>query len=60
MPENNNPSPSQSQSSAAHSGETRGSVQKRLEKLREKVSDLSETLDRVEQTAAESAGKIKE
>lgn len=60
MLENNNSSTSQSESSAAPSGERPGSVQERLERLREKVSDLSETLERVEQTAAESAGKIKE
>jgi hypothetical protein len=60
MLENNNSSPAQSQSSSPPSGETDESVHDRLEKLREKLGDLSETLERVQQTAAESAGKIRE
>jgi hypothetical protein len=59
MLENKDSSTSQPQSSDPHSRGTTESVQDRLAKLHEKVSDLSETLERVEQTAAESAGKIK-
>jgi archaellum component FlaC len=56
MVENTNPSSSQFPSSDS----TDESVGDRLEKLREKVSDLSETLKRVEQTAAEAGNHLKE
>jgi hypothetical protein len=55
MVENNNPSSAQSQSSDS----TNETVGERVEKLREKVSDLSETLKRVEQTAAEAGDQMK-
>ncbi len=55
MVENNNSSSAQSRSP-----ESTETVEDRLEKLRQKVSDLSETLKRVEETAAEAGGHLKE
>jgi len=55
MVENNNSSSARSQSP-----ESTESVGERLERLRQKVSGLSETLKRVEETAAEAGGQLKE
>ncbi|HEV2804737.1 MAG TPA: hypothetical protein VGW57_07395 [Chthoniobacterales bacterium] len=55
-----NSSPSHSDSPRPDSSEPPADIRKRAERLHEKVSDLSKTLDHIEQTLSKAAGDSKD